>query len=138
MGEKIRLKDLEGDSDELAKVFNSAGCSLSDYLNISKKVDIKDWHYWGTVVGFVLVSILVWTAPMEYMVWRKLLVIMQLAVMAICICLTHMRYKAKMITAIVTFFGTMILLITLDIITPQQAGAEIYRKGSEIIDKHVQ
>lgn len=137
MGEKIRLKDLEDDSDAIAKIFNSSGCSLSDYLNISKKVDIKDWHYWSAVIGFVIVSILVWTAPLEYLVWRKILLVVQIATMALCICLTHMRFKAKIITAIATFFGAIIILITLDVFTPQEAGIQIYRHGTELIDKHL-
>lgn len=137
MGEKIRLKDLEGDSDEIAKIFNSSGCSLSDYLNISRTVDIKDWHYWGAIVGFFIASLLVWTVPMEFQIWRKLLVIVQLIVMAVCVGLTHMRYKAKLITAISIFFGALIVLITLNVLTPQQAGDEIYRKGSIMFDKHI-
>lgn len=134
MGEKIRLKELEGDSDEIAKILNNSGCSLSDYLNISRQVDIKNLHYWGCLIGFVIVSILVWTAPLEYLIWRKVLYILQLAIMALCVCLTHMRFKAKMITMIAFVFGTLIMLVTLDVFSPQDAGKEIYRHGTSIIE----
>lgn len=137
MGEKIRLKDLEGDSEEITKVFNNAGCSLSDYLNISKRVDIKDGHYFCAILGFVLVSILTWTAPLEYLVVRKVLWIMQLAVMAVTVALTHMKFKAKTITGIALFFCAIIMLVTMDVLSPQDAGQTLYKHGEEMVDKHL-
>ena len=33
MGEKIKIKEIEGDSDALASFFATSDCSLGEYLN---------------------------------------------------------------------------------------------------------
>lgn len=65
MGEKIKIKDIEGDSEEVIRLFSSSDCSLSEYLNANKPIKIP-----LIAIGILVVVFLLSTASSGYFQWN--------------------------------------------------------------------
>ena len=93
MGEKIKIKDIEGDSEEVIRLFSSSDCSLSEYLNANKPIKIPLIAIGILVVVFFIINCVLWILPMEYEATRKILILASFLLGGIGTIMVHMNWK---------------------------------------------
>lgn len=135
MGEKIKIKEIEGDSDALASFFASSDCSLGEYLNANKKPNI-DWRILaGTVFVFLIVLSVLWTIPSENIVCKKTLTIFSLALVGCTTVFIHLFWRNIIVTFIGGLISICLFMVAIDAITPEEAGHKINDSVEQIRTK---
>jgi hypothetical protein len=110
MGEKIKIKEIEGDSEALASLFSTSDCSLSEYLNVKKKPKLNCRTFIGTVVLFLIVLIALWVIPLNCIVWKKILTIVSFT-LAICNIMFIQLYWKNTIVTVIGGIGAICLFL---------------------------
>ena len=121
MGEKIKIRDIEGDSDALASFFKSSDCSLAEYLNIKKKPKIKLYGLGISILVFVVISCVLWSLPAEVMIWRKTLTIINFVSYAGAVICLHLYVRNVWLTMIGVVIGLCVLGMSTNVMTTQDA-----------------
>lgn len=125
MGERIKIKEMEGDSDALKKIFEDSDCSLAEYLNIPKKSKIYYWILFISFVLFVISLCFLWNMPKEYVVYRKILELISFIFIGCVAIFVHLCWKNFVVTSLSVLFAVFSFLIALDAISPERAAKEI-------------
>ena len=132
MGEKIKIKDVEGDSDALASLFAASDCSLGEYLNASKKRKIKPYILIGTFVIFLICLCILWSISSDNIVCKKIFTIIDLALGGCTTIFIHLYWRNITTTIIGGVVSTCLFLVAVDAITPKDAGQTIKNSIEQI------
>lgn len=135
MGEKIKIKEIEGDSDALATFFESSDCSLGEYLNANKRPRIKLSILIMTTLAFVIISCLLWSLPVHHIICRKIFTIINFALFGATTIFLHLYWRNYFVTCIGAIIGICLFGISIDAITPQEA-AQTVNDRLEQFDKN--
>lgn len=125
MGERIKIKDIEGDADVLASLFASSDCSLGKYLNADKNHKIGLGVFIGFIVFSLLLLVLLWIIPATMVIMNKILIILSLASICGVVIAIHLYWEETFVTFIGLAFFVCLFLISIGAITPEEAGERI-------------
>jgi hypothetical protein len=121
MGEKIKIRDIEGDSEEVIRLFNSADCSLSEYLSAHKPTKIPFKAICGVVFVFFLLNCALWILSNDYPSVRKVLILASFILGGGGTIMSHMNWKNPVVTTITAITALLVICVSMDVYTPEQA-----------------
>lgn len=121
MAKKIKIKDVEGDSEELAKFFAAADCRLQDYLDVKENPKVKGWMVIVAGVLFLILSILIWVLPPEYTIIIKVLTLTDLFTLIVETVLIQLYWDKGLVTVIFAIGAILVMLVAENVLTPQEA-----------------
>ena len=106
MGKKIKIKDIEGEAEELTKFFADSNCSLEDYLNPNKSPKIKVSALIVTVVVYAILACVLFCLPKEHIIMTKILTIICFMLAGVSVIFTHLYWRntTATIIAVAVFF----------------------------------
>lgn len=135
MGEKIKIKDIEGDSDALASLFAASDCSLGEYLNANKKPKIDYRIFIGTVIIFIIFLSILWVIPSTNEICKKIFTILSLALAGCTTIFIHLYWRNIVATIIGGIISVCLFMVAIDAMTPKEAGQTISNSIEQIQQK---
>lgn len=125
MGEKIKIKEIEGDSDALASFFAASDCSLGEYLNANKRPKIDYRLLIGEVILFLVFLSILWSIPSSNIVCKKICTIVSLALVGCTAIFIHLYWRNTLVTIIGGLISVCLFMVAIDAMTPEEAGRKI-------------
>ena len=89
---KIKIKDIEGETDELVKIFSNSDCSLADYLNANKKPQINGVLFLVFVIIYIILACVLFCLPPKHELIINVLKILSFPFAGITILFTHLYW----------------------------------------------
>lgn len=128
MGKKIKIKDIEGEAEELTKFFADSNCSLEDYLNPNKSPKIKVSALIVIVVVYAIFACVLFCLPKEHIIMTKILTIICFMLAGVSLILTHLYWRNTTTTIIAGSVFFLIYLVAIEVISPAEAGLNVKDK----------
>lgn len=132
MGKKIKIKDIEGEAEELTKFFADSNCSLEDYLNPNKSPKIKVSALIVIVVVYAILACVLFCLPKEYIIVTKILTIICFMLAGVSVILTHLYWRNTTATIIAGAVFFLLYLVAIEVISPAEAGLNVKDKIENI------
>ncbi|MGV8992788.1 MAG: hypothetical protein ACOH1O_01715 [Flavobacterium sp.] len=129
----IKVKDLEGDAEEIKDLLIHFGCDLNTYINtqpITKKIP-EFWIYILVPVFFML-NCLLWIGVFDS-IWSKVVTLLLFLILGVSSLIVQFNHKNWPITGIAFITGFCLILIGLNVYTP----IEITKKIEEETIKRI-
>lgn len=118
MGEKFKVKDIEGSKEDVVSFFNQAGVDPSSYLNSSNKIVIPFWSIIVIVSLILIVSCAMLLIKNEDV--KGVFTLLFIALSITELCLVYMSWKNKVLTGIIAFGELLLFVLSLNIFTPKE------------------
>ena len=117
---KIKVKDLEGDAEEITNLLIRFGCDLNTYIN-TQPVTKKIPNYWLYILipVFVVLNCLLYINILNSIV-SKITIILLFTILAFIVYIIHFNHNKSTVTGISFFGGLILILISLNIYTPKE------------------
>lgn len=128
MGKKIKIKDIEGEAEELTKFFADSNCSLEDYLNPNKSPKIKVSVLIVIVVVYVIFACVLFCLPKEHIIMTKILTIICFMLAGVSVIFTHLYWRNTTATILAGAVSFLIYLVAIEVISPAEAGLNVKDK----------
>lgn len=128
MGKKIKIKDIEGEAEELTKFFADSNCSLEDYLNPNKSPKIKVSALIVIVVVYTIFACVLFCLPKEHIIMTKILTIICFMLAGVSVIFTHLYWRNTTTTIIAGAVFFLIYLVAIEVISPAEAGLNVKDK----------
>ena len=128
MGKKIKIKDLECDSEALDNLLKMSNVSIADYLNIYKNPQIDIIILLIIIAISVIIVSALWIIPYEHVNIRKVLILLSILFLGCCVVCVHLIWRSRMVTAISFLIVFCLFLVSIDAITPADAANRIMEK----------
>lgn len=125
MGKKIRIGDIEGDSDALTSFFATSDCSLGEYLNANKRPKMDCRLLIGEVILFLIFLSILWSTPSSSIVCKKICILVSLALVGCTPMFIHLYWRNRTVTIIGAVTSFVLFMVALDAMTPEEAGRKI-------------
>lgn len=125
MAKKIKIKELEGDADEIKNLLKDFGCDLNTYINtqpITKKIP-DFWIYFIVPIFFILTCLL-WIGVFNS-VWSKVVTLLLFLILGFTSLIVQFNHKNWAITTIAFLTGFCLILIGLNVYTPKEITKKI-------------
>lgn len=132
MGKKIKIKDIEGEAEELTKFFADSNCSLEDYLNPNKSPKIKVSVLIVTVVVYAILACVLFCLPKEHIIMTKILTIICFMLAGVSVIFTHLYWRNTTATIIAGAVFFLLYLVAIEVISPAEAGLNVKDKIENI------
>lgn len=117
MGDKFKVRDIEGSKDDVISFIGQTGLDLSNYLNSEDKIKVP---FWSIVVASV--SVLIFACCMllvENPSLKGVFTLLFVALSFVNICLIYMSWKNRLLAGIVAFGELILFVLALNIYTPK-------------------
>ena len=122
---KIKIGDIEGEADDIKNLFLDLECDLSAYINakpITDKIP-KYWLYILTPIFFISTCLL--AVGLLDNNWSKVVTLLLFLILGFISLIIQHNYKDWRITTIAFLTGFCLILIGLNIYTPEQISKKI-------------
>lgn len=120
MGDKIKIKDIEGNAHEITDLCKNLGFDLNSYLNNKPlKNKVKTWVIITMILSFLVCISIIWIFP-SLIVLKKILTILSVFLGGAIICSIHHNNENWGVTLISIVILIALMLITFEIKTPEQ------------------
>jgi hypothetical protein len=131
---KLRIKDIEGDADEIKNLFKDLGCDLNSYINTTP-VKNSIPNYWLVILVpvFFILTCLVW-CDIFNPTWTKVSVLGLFLLLGLITLIVHHNHDRWPITIIQFFAGFSLILLSLNVYTPQELAKRIEDKTIKKIE----
>ena len=129
---KIKIKDIEGEAEELTKFFADYNCSLEDYLNPNKSPKIKVAALIVTVSIYIIVACVLFCLPKEDMIVTKILTVICFVLAGISVIFSHLYWRNTIATIIAGAVSIGLYLVAIEVISPAEAGINVKDKIENI------
>ena len=117
---KLRVRDIEGDADEIKNLFKDLGCDLNTYINTKPTVSkIPSFWLYVSVPLFFVLSCLLWIGIFDA-TWSKVITLFLFLILGITSIIVHFNHNNWSITSISFFTGLYLILICLNVYTPSE------------------
>lgn len=128
--DKIKIRDIEGSSEEVINFFKKTDLDIGDYMNSAKNIKIP---FCAIVIASILFVVLlcIITVLDDDVKIKKILVIISVAVAFVNTALVYMSWKNKTLTGIIALGEISIFAMSLNVYTPK----EIVKKAETQIEK---
>lgn len=135
MGEKIKIKDIEGDSDALISVFQATDCNLNKYLNPEHRYEIPFWVLILVFCLFVIISCVLLFTTEDCIPLRNILSIICLSLAGCTSVVVHIYWRNKTATTIATIFLISVFFLAIGATTPNEVGETILQNFESHMQK---
>lgn len=127
MGEKIRIKDIEGDSDALKTLFESLDCSLADYLSAPRKSKNDNLILSSFAILYIILLCILWNIPAtdDAIVLRNCLIIISFAFAGCVTIYSYLYWKNIVATIICALFVIFLYKMAIGSTTPAEAANDM-------------
>lgn len=127
MGEKIRIKDIEGDSDALKTLFESLDCSLADYLNVPRRSKKDNWILPISAIFYIVFLCVLWNIPAtnDAIIFRNCLAIISFTFAGCVIIYSYLCWKNIVATIICALFVIFLYKMAIGSTTPEEAANDM-------------
>ena len=123
MGEKFKVKDIEGSQEDVIAFFNQSGLDVSSYLNSSGKILIPFWSIVSIAISILIIASLI--LLIDNVAVKGVLTLLFVALSITELCLVYMSWKNKVLTGIIAFGELLLFIISLNIFTPKEIVTKI-------------
>jgi len=114
----MKVKDLEGTPEEIGKICEEQNFSFQDYL--SDKPKMPKWLILLIGILFLLVCCILWTVNMSESI-QRIAFLIELFLLGLVAVLLHLKYNKWIVTLLASFFGLIMLSVSLNFLTPKEA-----------------
>ena len=97
---RLKIKDIEGETEELTKFFADSNCSLEEYLNPNKTPKINVAVLIVTMVVYVIFACVLFCLPKEHIIMTKVLTIICFMLAGLSVIFTHLYWRNTTATII--------------------------------------
>jgi len=131
---KIKIRDIEGDVDEIKNLFKDLGCDLNSYINTTP-IKTKISTYWLLILGatFFILTCIIW-CDLFNPTWTKVSILALFLLLGLISFIVHHNQDKWAITAIPLVTGLCLILVCLNVYTPQELAKRLENKAIEKID----
>lgn len=128
---RIKLRDIEGDAGEITDLCKNLGFDLGSYLNEKPtKKDIPKIWIWIGVPFFFILCCIVWIFPLNAALY-KISILALFIIWALIIVIIQFNYEKWILTLITGIAGMCLILISLEVYTPQEVVKKLEEQASE-------
>ena len=126
---RIKIKDIEGDAQDVKNILQDLNCDLSTYLGAptAPKMIPAFWIWIIVPVFFILASCL-WIGLFNP-AWSKISILGVFTLFGSILVIVHYNFKNWSLTAIVGFAGLILILLALNAYTPQELAKKIEKSA---------
>lgn len=128
---KIKIRDIEGDADEIKNLFKDLGCDLNSYISTTP-IKNKIPHYWLFILGavFFILSCLIWCDIFNSSI-TKIATLGLFLLLGLISVIVHYNHDKWTITAIPVVTGICLILICLNVYTPTEIAKKLEKEATE-------
>lgn len=116
---KIKVKDIEGDSEQIKNLFKDSGFDLNSYLNVRPLLKIHIAYVIISSVLFFSLTCLIWINVFNAD-WTKIATLGSILLLGVTLILVHYKYAMPSITWISFGIGLCLILLALNVYTPKE------------------
>lgn len=129
---KIKIRDIEGDADEIKNLFKDLGCDLNSYISTTP-IKTRVSANWLFILGaaFFVLTCVIWCNLFNPS-WTKVSILGLLLLLGLICVIVHHNHDKWAITVIPFATGLCLILVCLNVYTPQELAK---RLESKTIDK---
>ncbi len=122
---QIKIKDIEGDAQDVKNILQDLNCDLSTYLGApaAPKMIPVFWVWIIIPVFFILASCL-WIGLFNP-AWSKISIMGVFTLCGAILVIVHYNFKNSSVTAIIGFVGLILILLALHVYSPQELARKI-------------
>jgi len=122
---KVKIKDIECDAQDMEGIFQSNKLDMSTYLGVPKaSKTIPSFWIWIIVPLFIALTSCIWIGIFDP-IWTKISIIGVFTLYCSILAIIHYNFKNWSLTAIVAFGGLTLILLSLNVYTPQELAKKI-------------
>jgi hypothetical protein len=125
----LKIKDIEGDAPDVSELFQKNGCSLAEYLGTEPRKKLSVLWIWAMAMVFFILASCLWIDVFN-LTWTKVSVLGVFTLGFLITIVTHYNYKNWPLTVITGLAGLAIVLMALNVYTPQEIARKIEDKIS--------
>ncbi len=114
----MKVKEIEGTPEEIGKICEEQNFSLHDYLHDKPK--ISNWVFFTIGFLFLVSCCILWTVTLTETV-QRIIFLSNLSLLGTLTVILHLKYGKWIVTVIAGFFGLIMLSVSLNILTPEEA-----------------
>ncbi|MBR5327101.1 MAG: hypothetical protein IKV31_01030 [Paludibacteraceae bacterium] len=129
---RLKIKDIEGETEELTKFFADSNCSLEEYLNPNKTPKINVAVLIVTMVVYVIFACVLFCLPKEHIIMTKVLTIICFMLAGLSVIFTHLYWRNTTATIIAGAVFFLLYLVAIEVISPAEAGLNVKDKIENI------
>ena len=131
---KIKIRDIEGDADEIKNLFKDLGCDLNSYINTTA-IKTKVPTYWLFILGaaFFVLTCIIW-CDLFNSSWTKVSILGLFLLLGLISFIVHHNHDKWSITSIPIVTGLCLILVCLNVYTPQELAKRLENKTIDKID----
>jgi uncharacterized membrane protein HdeD (DUF308 family) len=128
---KIKIRDIEGDADEIKNLFKDLGCDLNSYISTTP-IKSKIPTYWIFILGasFFILTCIIW-CDLFSPSWTKVSILGLFLLLGLISYIVHNNHDKWSITSIPIVTGLCLILVCLNVYTPQELAKKLEDKAIE-------
>lgn len=132
---RIKIKEIEGEAQDIQKLFQEQECDLSSYIGVGRKCPkISVFWIWGLVLAFYVLACCIWTNVfINY--WSKVAIIGAFMLFFLLIGIIQYNFKNWTLTFITGIAGLAIILVSLGVYSPQEIAKKIEQATTKKLDE---
>lgn len=125
---KIKIRDIEGDADEIKNLFKDLGCDLNSYISTTP-IKSRIPTYWLFILGavFFILTCIIW-CDISSPSWTKVSILGLFLLLGSISFIVHHNHDKWAITAIPIVTGLCLILVCLNVYTPQELAKRLENK----------
>jgi hypothetical protein len=114
----MKLKEIEGTPEEIGKICTEQNFSLNDYLHDKPKIPI--WVILTFPVLFLVGCCILWVSDLSE-TFQRILFLLNIMFLGVSSISIHLKYKQWTVSFITAFIGLIMLSVSLNLLTPEEA-----------------
>lgn len=132
---QLRIKDIEGEAHDIQKLFHEGEYDLSSYIGAGRKWKrISNFWIWGASFVFFILSSCIWINLFDN-AWHKVATLGAFLLGFLITGMVQYNFRNRMLTAIAVVAALAIILIALEVYSPQEVIRKIEKVTTKEMDK---
>lgn len=134
MNDRLKIKDIEGNAGQIQDLCKNLGFDLNSYLNEKPtKKDIPRIWIWITAPLFFICCCLLWVVDLNPNLF-KILILFSLGILGFVVFTIQYNYGNWIYSLISGITGLILLLVALEVYTPQEVLKKLEEQTTNKID----
>jgi hypothetical protein len=131
---KIKIRDIEGDADQIKNLLKDLGCDLNSYISTTPiKPKIPNVGIFILCSIFFILTCVIW-CDLFNSTWTKVCILGIFLLLGLISYIVHNNYDKWSTTIIPIATGFCLILICLNVYTPQELAKRLENKAIEKIN----
>jgi hypothetical protein len=122
---KLKIKDIEGDAEDIYDLFQKSGCDLSSYIGAgTQSKTFSAWWIVSAITLFFVLSCCIWTGIFN-LAWTKVGILSLFLLGFLIVILIQYKCRNHIITILSGIAGLAIIFIALNIYSPSEVAKKM-------------